>query len=1047
VAEVLDARRGVPTVEVGRPQVPSQRQRAMGVEDTAVRAQVTGRGSTGAAESDSAPPAPPRLRDRLGLYVDQLNPWSIARGYSVTPLLVVGLLSLLGNADYRAVFVLIPQMQPSFGYDLQFLVVFNYFLQVAQTLGAPLMGHLADRVRRVWLLRGGGIVLHLGSIVMGLSTGPGALLAGRAIATAGQTVSQPAAMPLLTDAYPPERRARSFGFVMQAGSLGGVITPIVIGVIAAGYGWRTAFISLGLSSLVLTLLYFTVREPVRGEQDRLAMGADAGAAAQEQESPSWKESWRALGSVRTLRRIWIAMPFLSAASFVFILLPLYFAGVWHLDATAYGLVAAAEAATTLVAQTVVTVITERMLRERPARVMGLIGGICAVLMLALLVVVLAPVLWLAIAAACVASACSLLVSPGFSPPLISVMSLVTPARMRGMGLQTYAPWMLLSFPILFYGVGAVQSAGWSPRMQLLPYLPLFLVAAAILATGGLHVAGDMRSALAASMADEEARRARAGGRRKLLVCRDVDVVHDGTRVLFGVDLDVADGEILALLGTNGAGKSTLLRAIAGVHEPSSGAILYDGADITHAPPHLVAARGVALVPGGRAVFPRLSVAENLRVAAESIPDAGERGARIGEMLALFPVLRERTAQQAGNLSGGEQQMLALSQALLRRPRLLLVDELSLGLAPMVVEQLLGVLRRIHASGTTIVLVEQSVNVALTIAQRAVFMEKGRVVFEGDAAELLQRGDLARSVFLGQSRAASSGSLGGGLRGVNVAASASGADDDGEGTGELLNVSALSVRFGGVSAVESVDLRVGRGEIVGVIGPNGAGKSTLFDAISGFVPASAGTVHAFGADVTALSPESRARAGLVRSFQNLQLFAAMTVREVIALALQRTARKNPSRRVDNLLDGLGLRGCAEQFVAELSTGTRRIVDLACLLATEPRLLLLDEPSSGLAQSETEELGPLIGRIAKETGCSILVIEHDLPLVSAVATRILAMDQGRVIADGPPRAVMDDPAVARAYLGASDAVVKRSGLLAATATAPASTPPPPAQGRTA
>src|SRR5581483_9428731 len=208
--------------------------------------------------------------------------------------------------------------------------------------------------------------------------------------------------------------------------------------------------------------------------------------------------------------------------------------------------------------------------------------------------------------------------------------------------------------------------------------------------GGLHVAADMRSALAASMADEEARRARESGRRKLLVCRDVDVVHDGARILFGVDLDVHDGEILALLGTNGAGKSTLLRAIAGVQEASSGAILLDGVDITHSPPHLIAERGVALVPGGRAVFPRLTVAENLRVAAESIGDAGERAAQVDAVLMLFPALRERMHQLAGDLSGGEQQMLALGQTFLLKPRLLLVDELTLGLAPMVVEQLLDV---------------------------------------------------------------------------------------------------------------------------------------------------------------------------------------------------------------------------------------------------------------------------------------------------------------------------------------------------------------------
>jgi len=1020
-----------------RPAVPSERLAAAGVEYTAPA------DDRNLLEAPADAERGPRLRDRVGLYVAQLNPWAVAGGFTVTPLLIVGLLQLLGNADYQALFVLIPQMRPSFGYDLQFLVVFNYVLQVSQTLGAPLMGFVADRVKRVWLLRGGGIVLHLGSITMGLSSGPGQLLAGRAIATGGQTVATPAAMPLLTDYYPPERRARAFGFVMQCGSLGAVLSPIAIGIIAAGYGWRTAFVVLGSFSLALTLLYFTVREPVRGEQDRLAMGASAEAAAQEQPPAGWKESWRALNSVQTLRRIWFAMPFLSAASFVFVLLPIYFSVQWHLDAAAYGFVAAAEAALTLGGQVLVAVLTERMLAERPARVMALVGAICVVLLLALLVCALAPTLWLAVLAACVAATCSLLVNPGFSPPLISVVSLVAPARIRAMGMTSYAPWMLLSFPILYYGVGAIQNVGWSPRMQLLPYLPLFLVAAAILAIGGLHVAADMRSALAASMADEEARRAREARRRKLLVCRDVDVVHDGARVLFGVDLDVHDGEILALLGTNGAGKSTLLRAVAGVQEASSGAILLDGVDITHSPPHLVAERGVALVPGGRAVFPRLSVAENLRVAAESIGDESERAAQVEGVLTLFPVLRERMHQLAGDLSGGEQQMLALGQTFLLKPRLLLVDELSLGLAPMVVEQLLDVLRRIHAGGTTVVLVEQSVNVALTIAERAVFMEKGRVVFEGSTAEVLQRGDLARSVFLGQSRAAAGGSLAGASRRHDAAAE--------DGPAEVLRVDGLGVRFGGVAALRDVTLSVGGGEIVGVIGPNGAGKSTLFDAISGFVTATAGTVVALGEDVTALAPEARARRGLVRSFQNVQLFSAMTVREVIALALERTAsdlggmagalwlpgarraQRRQQRRVDNLLDGLGLRGSAEQFIGELSTGTRRIVDLACLLAAEPRLLLLDEPSSGLAQSETEELGPLIGRIAKEAGCSILVIEHDLPLVSAIATRMVAMDQGRVIADGPPRAVVEDPAVVRAYLGASEAVVRRSGLIHQGSTA--------------
>jgi branched-chain amino acid transport system ATP-binding protein len=233
--------------------------------------------------------------------------------------------------------------------------------------------------------------------------------------------------------------------------------------------------------------------------------------------------------------------------------------------------------------------------------------------------------------------------------------------------------------------------------------------------------------------------------------------------------------------------------------------------------------------------------------------------------------------------------------------------------------------------------------------------------------------------------------------------------------------------------------------VGIIGPNGAGKTTLFDAISGFVPLSSGTVTLLGADATRLGPDGRAQLGLTRSFQNVRLFGAMSVRETIAVALElhlqsrsalsaalwlpsaRRSGRRVARRVDNLIDSLGLTRYAESFVNELSTGTRRIVDLACLLAAQPQLLLLDEPSSGLAQSETEELGPLIGRIAKETGCAIVLIEHDLPLVSSVSSRMIAMDRGAVLASGDPHDVLADPQVIRAYLRAPDEVINRSGLV--------------------
>src|SRR5688500_4317234 len=213
-------------------------------------------------------------------------------------------------------------------------------------------------------------------------------------------------------------------------------------------------------------------------------------------------------------------------------------------------------------------------------------------------------------------------------------------------------------------------------------------------------------------------------------------------------MDVRPGEIVALLGTNGAGKSTLLKAISGTVDPIGGAIFFDGRDITHADANQTVALGIVQVPGGKAVFPTLTVGEHLRAAGwlyrsdpEYLKQANE------EVFNTFPRLRERVDQMAGNLSGGEQQMLALGMAFIAKPKLLMIDELSLGLAPTIVEQLLGIVRRIQQGGTAIVLVEQSINVALTLAERAYFLEKGEVRFEGPTAELLERDDIVRSVFL------------------------------------------------------------------------------------------------------------------------------------------------------------------------------------------------------------------------------------------------------------------------------------------------------------
>jgi ABC-type branched-subunit amino acid transport system ATPase component len=241
---------------------------------------------------------------------------------------------------------------------------------------------------------------------------------------------------------------------------------------------------------------------------------------------------------------------------------------------------------------------------------------------------------------------------------------------------------------------------------------------------------------------------RAAGHQKLLLVRGLDVRYGDVRILFGVDIEVEEGEVVALLGTNGAGKSTLLNAISGVTQASRGAVIFDGRDITHAPPDEIAALGISQVPGGKGVFPGLTVAENLRVAGwMARDDRAGLAARRERVHAMFPILADRSEDPATDLSGGQQQMLALSMAFLTKPQLLVIDELSLGLAPVIVDQLLDVVRALRDEGTTILLVEQSVNVALSVADRAYFLEKGEVRYDGPTADLLDRPDVLRSVFL------------------------------------------------------------------------------------------------------------------------------------------------------------------------------------------------------------------------------------------------------------------------------------------------------------
>jgi ABC-type branched-subunit amino acid transport system ATPase component len=263
---------------------------------------------------------------------------------------------------------------------------------------------------------------------------------------------------------------------------------------------------------------------------------------------------------------------------------------------------------------------------------------------------------------------------------------------------------------------------------------------------------------------------------------------------------------------------------------------------------------------------------------------------------------------------------------------------------------------------------------------------------------------------------------------------------------LLEARHLSKRFGGVRAVRDVSFVVRAGETVGLIGPNGAGKTTTFEILGGFTRPDTGHVMFDRRDISYLRPEERARLGLIRSFQDAALFPTMTVKETVMLAFERVhptrfltstlgitlGERTKERQARALVAAMGLEGYRDKQIQELSTGTRRIAEIACLVALQPVCLLLDEPSSGIAQRETEALGRLLVDLKTTFDLTMVIIEHDIPLIMGISDRIVAMADGSVLAEGTPDVVRSDPLVIDAYLGGSVTAIERSGATVPSAS---------------
>ena len=993
------------------------------------------------------------------------------------PLLVLAGLSFMDWADQAAYNVLLPNIRDA-------LHLTNTGVLLVSAIGGGLgllltvpIAWAADRSNRIRIALIGATVWALFSLSTGLATVVVLLVLIRSGTSIGQAVVFPTHNSLLADYYPIDARPKVYA-THQLGQVTGQIFGVLVGAgLATAFNWRVPFIVFAIPVLLLVILGLRLREPVRGSFERSAAGiSDAAEQVAETElPPSFAEAYRMVWKIGTLRRIFAALPFLAASIIGFAAFAsLNYDTTFHLNANQRGWITVPVLLAQVGGLLIGAKFATRYAKQGASQVFTLLAwaAVSAAVMAAAFAA--APNVLLAVIFNAGIVASLGIVGPG----VLASLSLAVPSRARAIGFSIGALFILPGLLILPV-VGWVGDT-WGLRWGLGLMTPVFLIGGLVIASAGKVVDADIADVWNASATRAELLLARERGELKLLMVRKLDVRYGDVRILFDVDLEIDEGEIVAVLGTNGAGKSTLLGAIIGTVEADNGAVVFDGRDITHAPPEEIAAHGVAHVPGGKGVFPSLSVAENLRAATWlARDDPSEVDRRLGRVHELFPVLTDRAAEPAANLSGGQQQMLALSMAMLSRPRLLVIDELSLGLSPLIVDQLLDVVRDIRAQGTTIIVVEQSVNIALTIADRAYFLEKGEIRYSGPTADLLDRPDLARSVFLAsaglhlaethdhttdddatEDQAADRVALPGAATAsvaspvVNSNGHRKRASDPSNATDPALSINGVSVSFGGIAAVDSVSLDFAHGEIVGVIGPNGAGKTTLFDLVSGFLRPSRGRIAFNGSEVTHLSAAARARRGLGRSFQDSRLFDSLTVAETLAVALERwidvgdplnamfrlpasqTTEAAVAHRVDELIDLFELESFRSKLLRELSTGSRRVVDLACVVAHGPSVVLLDEPSSGIAQREAEALAPLLFRLRDHLDATLLVVEHDLGLVSAVSDRLVAMDQGRVVTTGTSAEVLSHPDVVATYLGTGVTARSRSGISQVTTSTNAS-----------
>jgi ABC-type branched-subunit amino acid transport system ATPase component/predicted MFS family arabinose efflux permease len=557
---------------------------------------------------------------------------------------------------------------------------------------------------------------------------------------------------LLADTYPISLRGRIYASMGIAMGVATALSPILAGSIASAVGgpngWRWAFYILAVPILLIAVVAFRLREPPRGQYEKLDVLGEVVENSQPV-PPSLEAAFARIMKIRTIKMCLIAFAAMGFGLFTApVLGNLFLKQEYGLDAFRRGLIGTIGSLGVLIALPFVGRYYDRLYRRDPSQALALIGK------LILPVAFLVPIQYFMPNAALwtVFSVLVLMLTLSAFSMVGPVLTSVAPYHLRGLTGAVGAIYLF------FFGAtgGAVLSAGldqaFGPRTAvLIVMIPTTLIGGFMIIRGSRFIRNDLSLIVVELQEEMEEHRRQAENPESIPVLQlnNVDFSYGHVQVLFGVGFEVRRGEVLALLGTNGAGKSTALRVASGLVTSDRGVVRLNGRAVTYATPEQRSRLGIHLLPGGRGVFGEMTVLENLEMGGFAYRgDRDELRRRVERVLGLFPILAEAKGRRADTLSGGQQQMLALSIAMLHDPEVLMIDELSLGLAPIVVQELIEVVDRLKQAGVTMIIVEQSLNVAAAIADRAVFMEKGQVRFEGAISDLMERDDLARAVFLG-----------------------------------------------------------------------------------------------------------------------------------------------------------------------------------------------------------------------------------------------------------------------------------------------------------